>query len=310
MGNEKDATYSSAGIFTALVDSVKSNVDERLKSPFAGAFLVSWVVINWQALLFLSFSSRSIESRIEYAQQVYFSAWTVLWLPLISSLIALIAFYVMSSIYLVLYELYGVVRRWIERNFDNVRWTPPADYIDFKTGYLRQISDLRQLATDKLDAITAETKRASAAEVLTSEITNKLTEKTTAFDEVQAKLAIVHAENDGLKKERSQAALKSDQENADLKKRISQYQADRKEREGLLREALDALPKSYSLSAVSDAFANPPENKNSLSKLSLISGIADLGPGIFQSPARLRTDDATIEELKTKIKAALTKREP
>jgi len=79
MSSENDEeACPSAGIFTALLGSAKANVDERLKSPFAGAFLVSRVADNWQALLLSIFSRRSVEWRIECLKKFYFSSPTAL----------------------------------------------------------------------------------------------------------------------------------------------------------------------------------------------------------------------------------------
>lgn len=44
---------------------------ERIKSPFLGAFVFSWVAFNWQAILILIFSDRTIEKRLVSINESY-----------------------------------------------------------------------------------------------------------------------------------------------------------------------------------------------------------------------------------------------
>ncbi|PWG70139.1 hypothetical protein DEM28_16810 [Enterobacter mori] len=44
---------------------------ERIKSPFLGAFVFSWVAFNWQAILILMFSDKTIEKRLVSINESY-----------------------------------------------------------------------------------------------------------------------------------------------------------------------------------------------------------------------------------------------
>lgn len=44
---------------------------ERIKSPFLGAFIFSWIAFNWQAILILIFSDRPIEKRLVSVNESY-----------------------------------------------------------------------------------------------------------------------------------------------------------------------------------------------------------------------------------------------
>lgn len=233
------ANYASAGILASILESFKSNVDERLKSPFAGAFLVSWVLINWKALLLLLLSSRAIEYRLEYVEAAYFDSWSLLWFPLISSLVGLLSFYLLSSLYLIMYEGYGVLRRLIEKWFDRVRWTPPADYLKFKSGYLAQIYELRQLATDKLDQIVEASERANAAELLSSQLQAQEKAKSDELNSVRAQLDASNSES----RDRSELAKR---EATKLREDIRLARSNELALEALLKEAADQLTVSAS----------------------------------------------------------------
>ncbi|MGK3223774.1 hypothetical protein ACCW94_01615 [Enterobacter soli] len=62
---------------------------ERVKSPFLGAFVFSWIAFNWPMLAILFFSKKDIESRIDYINS-NFEIGTYLLAPICTS--ALIAF--------------------------------------------------------------------------------------------------------------------------------------------------------------------------------------------------------------------------
>lgn len=70
-----------------LSNSVKATLYERLSSPLAGAFLLSWGVWNWRPLLVLVASSASVEDRIEYVGTHYWDAANLYWGPLLSTIV-------------------------------------------------------------------------------------------------------------------------------------------------------------------------------------------------------------------------------
>lgn len=44
-----------------VYESLKSNIIDRIKNPFYGAFIFSWLVFNWKPVLLLLFSKKSID---------------------------------------------------------------------------------------------------------------------------------------------------------------------------------------------------------------------------------------------------------
>jgi hypothetical protein len=47
-----------------IIDSFRQSSLERVKSPFLGAFVFSWIAFNWQPLIILVFSENKIEKRL------------------------------------------------------------------------------------------------------------------------------------------------------------------------------------------------------------------------------------------------------
>lgn len=75
-----------------LFESVSSNVNSRITSPFFGAFIVSWGILNWDKLALLFFGRQSVDSRVsvfknsvEWLSIGHNNVWDTLWWPLILS---------------------------------------------------------------------------------------------------------------------------------------------------------------------------------------------------------------------------------
>ncbi len=53
-----------------FLQSIFKTTEERVKNPFIGAFMASWVVFNWKPLAFFIFAGKKIEEKINYIIQV------------------------------------------------------------------------------------------------------------------------------------------------------------------------------------------------------------------------------------------------
>ena len=137
---------------TSLLESVKTHINERLKSPFGGAFVVAWVIVNWEKLFILILSKETAEKRAQVfsSQMDNFSG---IWLPLFYAAAGLVSYYLFSGAAIVLFEAYGVLTRYIERKFDDYRWVPPSQYIEWKRESTKTIKDIQDVAADKLERI-------------------------------------------------------------------------------------------------------------------------------------------------------------
>lgn len=161
----------------SLLGSVKSHIEDRLRSPFAGAFLVAWVFVNWKALLILAWSSSSIERRVDDVSLSHFSQTQVLWIPLFYASVGLIAYYLLSAFFLAVFEIYGMARRAIERKFDHHRWVSPEAYIELKKKTRTQVKELTDLASDGLGRIDSLQSDLAAASAEKLELEAKLSEQ-------------------------------------------------------------------------------------------------------------------------------------
>ncbi|WP_288454652.1 hypothetical protein [uncultured Enterobacter sp.] len=54
-----------------IFNSFRQTSLDRVKSPFLGAFVFSWVAFNWQAIIILMFSDKAIEKRLASVNENY-----------------------------------------------------------------------------------------------------------------------------------------------------------------------------------------------------------------------------------------------
>jgi len=70
-----------------LIKTIFKSTEDRLRNPFIGTFITSWVVFNWKPILYLLFSTEIIRDRITYVSSCYNDVWCYLWLPLIFAIL-------------------------------------------------------------------------------------------------------------------------------------------------------------------------------------------------------------------------------
>ena len=78
-----------------LLKSFLKTTEERIKNPFIGSFITSWILFNWKPILYLIFSSKDIEQKILYIETTFTIIWCLLIFPLLSAI-----FYVLILPYL------------------------------------------------------------------------------------------------------------------------------------------------------------------------------------------------------------------
>lgn len=78
-----------------LYSSIKSNLADRVRSPFYGSFIISWVVINWKPILIFLLSKKNIYTVIndlsaycDVRYQLYYPVAATLFLVFIMPVIA------------------------------------------------------------------------------------------------------------------------------------------------------------------------------------------------------------------------------
>lgn len=70
--------------------SVFKTSEERLKNPFIGTFLLSFIALNWKAISIIFISTQTIENKIDYITKNYSKIENLLYYPLGISLIYIV----------------------------------------------------------------------------------------------------------------------------------------------------------------------------------------------------------------------------
>lgn len=103
--------------------SITNNINSRLASPFFGAFLVSWILCNWDKLALLFFGMQSVDSRISVFQDSI--AWisvghensvSTIWWPL-----------AISSVYMFLSPYLHIVIQQVQKHSAGLRYSLTVD---------------------------------------------------------------------------------------------------------------------------------------------------------------------------------------
>ncbi|WP_318521976.1 cell envelope integrity protein TolA [Photobacterium leiognathi] len=106
-----------------LFESVSSNVNSRITSPFFGAFIVSWGIFNWDKLALLLFGRQSVDSRVsvfknsvEWLSIGHNNVWDTLWWPLI-----------LSCSYLLIFPYLHLAIQHIQKHSEKLRYGHKVD---------------------------------------------------------------------------------------------------------------------------------------------------------------------------------------
>lgn len=70
-----------------ILSSILSNSKEKIKNPFFGSFIISWIVINWQGLSYFFLANNRIDDKLLYVNENYSNIWLNLIIPIALALI-------------------------------------------------------------------------------------------------------------------------------------------------------------------------------------------------------------------------------
>lgn len=106
-----------------LWESFTSNINSRLTSPFFGAFIVTWGVVNWDKIALLFFGRQSVDNRVSFFKKSvewlsvdHSNVWDTLWWPLI-----------LSCSYLLISPYLHLVIQQIQKHSDKLRYGHKVD---------------------------------------------------------------------------------------------------------------------------------------------------------------------------------------
>jgi hypothetical protein len=77
---------------TELLETLFSTANQRIKSPFFGSFIFSWLIFNWKPIFYFLFSDDKIKDRISLIENQYENLGNLTYKPLILGLMYVIAF--------------------------------------------------------------------------------------------------------------------------------------------------------------------------------------------------------------------------
>lgn len=69
-----------------FIQSLFKTTEERVKNPFVGSFLISWIVFNWKPILYLFLSKANIVDKINYIDINFSETSHLLWFPLATTI--------------------------------------------------------------------------------------------------------------------------------------------------------------------------------------------------------------------------------
>ncbi|MES2381809.1 MAG: hypothetical protein V4538_12255 [Bacteroidota bacterium] len=69
-----------------FLQSIFKTTEDRVKNPFIGSFITSWVLFNWKPIVFIILSSQIIEDKIKYIETEFSNIVLVLLLPLLAAI--------------------------------------------------------------------------------------------------------------------------------------------------------------------------------------------------------------------------------
>ncbi|MCJ8498647.1 hypothetical protein MVI27_10280 [Chryseobacterium salipaludis] len=71
---------------TEIFTTIFKTSEERIKNPFIGTFILSFIAINWKPIMILFFYNKLIEQKIDFISENYSNEWNLLYFPLIIAL--------------------------------------------------------------------------------------------------------------------------------------------------------------------------------------------------------------------------------
>lgn len=93
-----------------LLTTILKTNEERIKNPFIGAFISSWIIINWKPIFYLIFASEDIENKIIFIEKNYSQISFILIYP---ALVALFYIIILPYLNLIFDEIlkYSVLKK-------------------------------------------------------------------------------------------------------------------------------------------------------------------------------------------------------
>lgn len=93
-----------------FLQSIFKTTEERMKNPFIGAFMTSWILFNWKPILFTFSSSKIMEEKIKYIEDNFTGVSHILYYPLIAAVFYVLILPYISLLFDILLK-YSLLKR-------------------------------------------------------------------------------------------------------------------------------------------------------------------------------------------------------
>jgi hypothetical protein len=156
-----------------LLNTFLDTTKERIKNPFIGAFIFSFIAFNWKPVFIIIFASKSIQEKIELIETDYTGLLHNLWLPIIFAV-----FYVLILPY-IMWFFDNISSKAVEGRKENIvdqqlfdlqskqRLAEQESKLEDIRASYRETADLNQ----KIDILTNQvTERENTIEILQTEL--------------------------------------------------------------------------------------------------------------------------------------------
>lgn len=189
--------------FANLFKCTSETMVERIKSPIAGAFVFSWLFINWKSVLILLFSDAQIESKINSISE-YITFWSFGY-PLLFAigycvLIPLITLTIEWALRKV--SIASIKLAYMKKNTGLIQKKESEKLrADADIAYERQKTDSEKEIQEMRESITASKEREG---ILVKEKEEAISEKNNllkSMDSMKKEVSSLYAELDEIKKE-------------------------------------------------------------------------------------------------------------
>ena len=137
-----------------LQKSVKSSVEDRLRSPLFGAFILSWVTWNWKIFYSTFFveTERLGSGRIYYIEKLLNDTGNSIVGPLLSTIVIIVVLPFLKIGAYWVEEKFKIWRNEIAKEFSDKQWIPP-DRANKLRNDLKILEDQNEVIIDKNDLL-------------------------------------------------------------------------------------------------------------------------------------------------------------
>ncbi len=97
-------------IMKEILQSFFKTTEERIKNPFIGAFMTSWILFNWKPILFIILSSKNIEDKIKYISVEYSNIKFLIYFPIFTAIFYVLILPYLSLVFDILLK-YSLLKR-------------------------------------------------------------------------------------------------------------------------------------------------------------------------------------------------------